>query len=40
MPALRIHGHAFAILCCFIILTEASQTAPSEGVNLLSPTKL
>ncbi|XP_027929594.1 probable LRR receptor-like serine/threonine-protein kinase At1g06840 isoform X2 [Vigna unguiculata] len=34
MPALRIHGHAFAILCCFIILTEASQTAPSE-VNAL-----
>ncbi|KAK7374104.1 hypothetical protein VNO80_07530 [Phaseolus coccineus] len=34
MPTLRIHGYAFAVLCCFIILTEASQTDPSE-VNAL-----
>jgi len=31
MQTLRIHGYAFAVLCCFIILTEASQTDPSEG---------
>ncbi|KAK8466395.1 hypothetical protein PHAVU_008G080101 [Phaseolus vulgaris] len=34
MPTLRIHGYAFGVLCCFIILTEASQTDPSE-VNAL-----
>ncbi|KOM28135.1 hypothetical protein LR48_Vigan503s001000 [Vigna angularis] len=34
MPTLRIHAYAFAVLCCFIIFAEASQTDPSE-VNAL-----
>ncbi|KAL2330502.1 hypothetical protein Fmac_018083 [Flemingia macrophylla] len=34
MPTLRIHGYAFAVSSCFIIIVAASQTHPSE-VNAL-----